>query len=89
MLKTRLAFDAVSRVRHELKASNFNFDAARFAESKDIFFNSAQGGFHLIEEAFFIIGLLIWAVREWKPKQREAVEFKIMSISHGEQGGHH
>lgn len=39
--------------------------------------------------AFFIIGLLIWAVREWKPKQREAVEFKIMSIAHGEEGGHH
>jgi len=39
--------------------------------------------------AFFIIGLIIWAIREWKPKQREAIEFKIMSISHGEHGGHH
>jgi len=38
--------------------------------------------------AFFIIGLIIWAVREWKPAQREKVEFKIMSIAHGE-GGHH
>ena len=38
--------------------------------------------------AFFIIGLIIWAVREWKPEQREKVEFKITSIAHGE-GGHH
>ncbi|MCF7965321.1 NADH:ubiquinone reductase (Na(+)-transporting) subunit D [Methylobacter sp. Wu8] len=38
--------------------------------------------------AFFLIGLLIWAVRQWKPGQREQVEFKIMSIAHGE-GGHH
>jgi len=38
--------------------------------------------------AFFIIGLIIWAVREWKPVQRENVEFKIMGIAHGE-GGHH
>lgn len=38
--------------------------------------------------AFFIIGLIIWAVREWKPVQREKVEFKIMSIAHGD-GGHH
>jgi len=38
--------------------------------------------------AFFIIGLIIWAVREWKPEQREKVEYKIMPIAHGE-GGHH
>jgi Na+-transporting NADH:ubiquinone oxidoreductase subunit D len=38
--------------------------------------------------AFFIIGLIIWAVRQWKPGQAEKVEFKIMSIAHGE-GGHH
>lgn len=37
--------------------------------------------------AFFLIGLIIWAVREWKPQQRENVEFKIMPIAHGE-GGH-
>ncbi|BCX82017.1 Na+-transporting NADH:ubiquinone oxidoreductase subunit D [Methylomarinovum caldicuralii] len=28
--------------------------------------------------AFFIIGLLIWAVRSWKPQQVEAPEFKIL-----------
>jgi Na+-transporting NADH:ubiquinone oxidoreductase subunit D len=39
--------------------------------------------------AFFLIGLLIWGVRQWKPQQQEKVEFKIMSISHGEDGGHH
>ena len=38
--------------------------------------------------AFFIIGLIIWGVRQWKPSQAEKVEYKIMSIAHGE-GGHH
>jgi Na+-transporting NADH:ubiquinone oxidoreductase subunit D len=38
--------------------------------------------------AFFIIGLIIWGFRTWKPNQVERNEFKIMSISHGE-GGHH
>ncbi|PPD34757.1 MAG: NADH:ubiquinone reductase (Na(+)-transporting) subunit D [Methylomonas sp.] len=38
--------------------------------------------------AFFIIGLIIWAFRTWKPKQVEHNEFKIMAIAHGE-GGHH
>ena len=38
--------------------------------------------------AFFIIGLIIWGMRQWKPSQAEKVEFKIMSIAHGE-GGHH
>jgi Na+-transporting NADH:ubiquinone oxidoreductase subunit D len=38
--------------------------------------------------AFFIIGLIIWGFRTWKPKQIERNEFKILSIAHGE-GGHH
>jgi len=38
--------------------------------------------------AFFIIGLIIWIIRQWKPAQNETVEFKILAISHGE-GGHH
>jgi Na+-transporting NADH:ubiquinone oxidoreductase subunit D len=38
--------------------------------------------------AFFIIGLIIWGVREWKPEQSEKVEYKILPIAHGE-GGHH
>ena len=31
----------------------------------------------LSPSAFFIIGLLIWALREWKPEQSEELEFKI------------
>jgi Na+-transporting NADH:ubiquinone oxidoreductase subunit D len=38
--------------------------------------------------AFFLIGLIIWTVRQLKPNQREKADFKIMDISHGE-GGHH
>lgn len=30
--------------------------------------------------AFFIIGLLIWAFRSWKPQQVEAREFKIQTV---------
>ncbi len=62
----------------------------------EVFHLTKDGGWYdpnglmlLPPSAFFIIGLLIWVVREWKPKQQETVEFKIMSISHGEQGGHH
>jgi Na+-transporting NADH:ubiquinone oxidoreductase subunit D len=33
--------------------------------------------------AFFLIGLLIWAVRTFKPQQVEKAEFKIMP-AHGE-----
>lgn len=45
--------------------------------------------------AFFIIGLIIWAVRQLKPEQREENDFKIMAIAHGEDAtaegvvGHH
>lgn len=38
--------------------------------------------------AFFLIGLIIWTVRQVKPAQREKADFKIMDIAHGE-GGHH
>jgi len=38
--------------------------------------------------AFFVIGLIIWGFRTWKPKQVEQKEFSIMAIAHGE-GGHH
>ena len=38
--------------------------------------------------AFFIIGLIIWISRQWKPEQVENPDFKILDISHGE-GGHH
>lgn len=38
--------------------------------------------------AFFIIGLIIWVFRQWKPEQVEHQDFQIMDIAHGE-GGHH
>ena len=38
--------------------------------------------------AFFIIGLIIWVFRQWKPEQVENPDFKILDVSHGE-GGHH
>jgi Na+-transporting NADH:ubiquinone oxidoreductase subunit D len=34
--------------------------------------------------AFFLIGLFIWAVRTWKPKQVEKADFTILSTAHGE-----
>ena len=52
----------------------------------EVFHLTKDGGWYdpnglmlLPPSAFFIIGLIIWAIREWKPKQREAIEFKIMS----------
>ncbi len=38
--------------------------------------------------AFFIIGLIIWVFRQWKPDQVEHQDYAIMDIAHGE-GGHH
>ena len=37
----------------------------------------ANGLMLLPPSAFFIIGLLIWALRSWKPKQNEAKEYDI------------
>ncbi|QSA95902.1 NADH:ubiquinone reductase (Na(+)-transporting) subunit D [Methylococcus sp. EFPC2] len=34
--------------------------------------------------AFFLIGLLIWAVRTWKPVQVEKADFAISHAAHGE-----
>ncbi len=38
--------------------------------------------------AFFIIGMIIWVFRQWKPEQQEEQDFKTLDIAHGE-GGHH
>lgn len=38
---------------------------------------TTNGMLLLPPSAFFIIGLLIWALRAWKPEQEEASEFKI------------
>ncbi|MDD1605588.1 MAG: NADH:ubiquinone reductase (Na(+)-transporting) subunit D [Methylococcaceae bacterium] len=59
-----------------------------FKLTKDGGWYDPNGLMLLPPSAFFIIGMIIWAVRQWKPVQRETVEFKIMSIAHGE-GGHH
>jgi len=40
----------------------------------------ANGLMLLPPSAFFIIGLLIWAVRSWKPKQVEKAEFQIHEV---------
>ena len=44
--------------------------------------------YEISKQLSVFVGLIIWGVREWKPNQVEKVEFKIMSIAHGE-GGHH
>jgi Na+-transporting NADH:ubiquinone oxidoreductase subunit D len=59
-----------------------------FKLAKDGGWYDPNGLMLLPPSAFFIIGLIIWGVRQWKPNQRETVDFKIMSIAHGE-GGHH
>lgn len=38
--------------------------------------------------AFFIIGLLIWALRSWKPTQNEARDFSEAQAAKPEVGGH-
>jgi Na+-transporting NADH:ubiquinone oxidoreductase subunit D len=57
--------------------------------SKDGGWYDPNGLMLLPPSAFFIIGLIIWTVRQIKPEQRETQDFKIMSIAHGEDGGHH
>ncbi|PPD46399.1 MAG: NADH:ubiquinone reductase (Na(+)-transporting) subunit D [Methylobacter sp.] len=59
-----------------------------FQLTKDGGWYDPNGLMLLPPSAFFIIGLIIWAVRQWKPEQSEKVEYKIMAIAHGE-GGHH
>ena len=38
--------------------------------------------------AFFLIGLYIWALRQWKPEQNEEPEFKICANTKGAAHGH-
>lgn len=61
----------------------------------EVFHLAKDGGWYdpnglmlLPPSAFFIIGLIIWTIRQLKPEQNEQPDFKIMSIAHGE-GGHH
>ncbi len=59
-----------------------------FKLTKDGGWYDPNGLMLLPPSAFFIIGLIIWGVRQWKPEQREKNDFKIMTIAHGE-GAHH
>ncbi len=59
-----------------------------FSLAKDGGWYIPNGLMLLPPSAFFVIGLIIWGFRTWKPKQVEHNEFKIMAIAHGE-GGHH
>jgi Na+-transporting NADH:ubiquinone oxidoreductase subunit D len=59
-----------------------------FQLTKDGGWYDPNGLMLLPPSAFFIIGLIIWVIREWKPVQQEKQDFKIMDIAHGE-GGHH
>ncbi len=59
-----------------------------FKLTKDGGWYDPNGLMLLPPSAFFIIGCIIWAVRQYKPEQAEKADFKILSIAHGE-GGHH
>lgn len=39
----------------------------------------------LPSSAFFLLGLIIWAVRTWQPKQQERAEFRVRSEPLGEE----
>ncbi len=59
-----------------------------FQLTKDGGWYDPNGLMLLPPSAFFLIGLIIWVFRQWKPDQIEHQDFKILDISHGE-GGHH
>ena len=59
-----------------------------FQLTKDGGWYDPNGLMLLPPSAFFIIGMIIWVFRQWKPVQREEADFKILEIAHGE-GGHH
>jgi Na+-transporting NADH:ubiquinone oxidoreductase subunit D len=59
-----------------------------FKLAKDGGWYEPNGLMLLPPSAFFIIGMIIWTVRQLKPEQVEKVDFKISAIAHGE-GAHH
>lgn len=59
-----------------------------FKLTKDGGWYDPNGLMLLPPSAFFIIGLIIWVFRQWKPEQVEHQDFQILDIAHGE-GGHH
>jgi len=72
----------------ELFGAGKLFGIEIFKLTKDGGWYEPNGLMLLPPSAFFIIGLIIWAFRSWKPAQVESADFKISSIAHGE-GGHH
>ncbi|WP_257266496.1 NADH:ubiquinone reductase (Na(+)-transporting) subunit D [Endozoicomonas sp. ONNA2] len=61
----------------ELFGSGNLFGVEIFATVNNGGWYVANGLMLLAPSAFFLIGLLIWAIRSWKTEQVEAVEFKI------------
>ncbi len=59
-----------------------------FPLAKDGGWYDPNGLMLLPPSAFFLIGLIIWVFRQWKPAQVEQPDFQILEIAHGE-GGHH
>ena len=61
----------------ELFGAGSLFGVQLLSLTKDGGWYLANGLMLLPPSAFFIIGLLIWALRSWKPEQNEVPEFKI------------
>lgn len=61
----------------ELFGAGSLFGVQILSLTKDGGWYLANGLLLLPPSAFFIIGLLIWALRSWKPEQNEVPEFKI------------
>lgn len=73
----------VGAVREILGSGSF-FGLSVLPLTKDGGWYLANGLLLLPPSAFFLIGLLIWAMRAWKPEQNEKDEFKITSNTKAE-----
>lgn len=73
----------VGAVREILGSGSF-FGLSVLPLTKDGGWYLANGLLLLPPSAFFLIGLLIWAIRAWKPEQNEEDEFKITSNTKAE-----
>ncbi len=73
----------VGAIREILGAGSF-FGYQILALTKDGGWYVPNGLLLLPPSAFFIIGLLIWALRSWQPSQNEIPEFKITANTKSE-----
>lgn len=73
----------VGAIREILGAGSF-FGFQILALTKDGGWYVPNGLLLLPPSAFFIIGLLIWALRSWQPSQNEIPEFKITANTKSE-----